>query len=233
MVIFSSSPRNVHQQTCTIGSHSQIWVCKCKSFPCSQSEYIQCILNIIYIYIYIHACMYIIFPCFISFIFSAHPQLQAHDLSNRCFSPHIASLLCHHSTVRPAHSLGSSHSSSSMAWRWWHHVGSLLEFPWLHLEVQDGPLWSLDKWDITPINWTYKWVTPSYSDWFLPQVMGFLHAVLPLPPRTWWTHIAPNLLQGTRFLPIHRATHSEASAQDLLGSAFELLITVMAENIWV
>lgn len=111
----------------------------------------------IYIYIYIHACMYIIFPCFISFTFSAHPQLQAHDLIKPCFSPHIASLPCHHSTVRPAHSLGSSHSSSSMAWRWWHHVGSLLEFPWLHLEVQDGPLWSLDKSDITPINWTYKW----------------------------------------------------------------------------
>lgn len=57
MVIFSSSPRNVHQQTCTIGSHSQIWVCKCKSFPCSQSEYIQCILNIIYIYLY--TCMHV------------------------------------------------------------------------------------------------------------------------------------------------------------------------------
>ena len=35
--------------------------------------------------------------------------------------------------------------------------------------------------------------------------------------------IINGLLQGARFLPIHRATHSEAGAQDLLGGALELL----------
>lgn len=43
------------------------------------------------------------------------------------------------------------------------------------------------------------------------------------PFHFFWGVLSPRLLQGTRLLAVHSATHCEAGAQDLLGRALELL----------